>query len=128
MATASLVFFVSTFVFISVFLRVRFEQFLSFKCTLDVHCGNRVFLCQAVCQNRRLTAVKEIQNPVLHMALFGAQFINSIPQIIGCRSSEFVSQLSQKLDAHSAVCPCPLIALSQVLQPCENWNLAIGFL
>ena len=39
------------------------------------------------------------------MALFGAQFINVISQIIRCRPPEFVTKLSQELNASAAVGP-----------------------
>src|SRR5438445_10871981 len=114
MATASVVFF-STFDFISVFARIGFKEFLPLDCALNICVGNRVLLRQTVCQDCDLTAMKEVKDPILHVSLFSSQFINSVSQVIGCRASEFVSELGQKLDASAAVRPGPLVASTQVL-------------
>ena len=45
--------------------------------------------------------MEEIQDSVLDMALFGAEFINAIAQIIRRGPPEFVAKLGQQLDARS---------------------------
>ena len=62
------------------------------------------------------------------MALFGAQFINALSQIIRCRPPEFVTKLSQELNASAAVGPCPLVGSQEFAEPIHYRSLAIGFL
>src|ERR1035438_8261483 len=99
MAKASVVFFVSVFALISVLFRICLEYLLSFDRALNIHVRNLIFFRQAVRQDGNLAPVKEIKQPILNMALFGAQFINAISQIIGRGSPEFVPRLRQKLDS-----------------------------
>src|SRR6266567_2225974 len=79
-------------------------------------------------QDCNLATMKEIKQSILDMPLLSAQFINSISQIIGCRSSEFVTQLGQKLDPSAAVSPCLLVRSAEVVKPIDHGGPAIGFL
>jgi hypothetical protein len=79
-------------------------------------------------QDGNLAPVKEIKQPILNMALFGAQFINAVSQIIGRGSPEFVPRLGQKLDSSAAIGPCSLVRSQEFAQPVDHRRLAIGLL
>jgi hypothetical protein len=68
-------------------------------------------------QNGYLASVKEIEQPILDMALPDAQLINIVPQIIRRRPPEFVSKLSQKLNPGTTIRPCPFIGSQDFLEP-----------
>src|SRR5260370_42426977 len=79
-------------------------------------------------QDGDLTPMKEIQNPILDMPLFGAQFMNSVTQIIGCRAAKFVAQLGQEFDTSAAVRPGFLVASTEFPKPVHHGSFALCLL
>src|ERR1022692_3242152 len=127
-ATASDVFLISVFALISVRLWVCLKQLLSFNRALNVRRWNLVFLGQTVGENGHLPPMKKVEQPILNMPLFGAQFINAIPQTIRRRPPEFMAKLNQKLDAGTAIRPRPFVGFQEFLKPVHDRGMAIGLL
>src|SRR5712675_654259 len=86
--TASVLFWVFCSIFgISMLLRILFKLTFPLQRSLNLDQRDRVLFRKAVRKHCHISAVKKIQDAILHMSLLGAQLINSIPQEIHCWSS-----------------------------------------
>src|SRR6266850_6950344 len=123
--TASVVLWVFCSIFgISMLLRILFKLTFPLQRSLNLDQRDRVLFRKAVRKHCHISAVKKIQDAILHMSLLGAQLINSIPQEIHCWSSQLVSELTQQHDPRAAICPRLRILPLEVLQPVEHRGVA----
>src|SRR5882724_12395011 len=123
--TASVVLWAFCSIFgIGMLLRILFKLTFPLQRSFNLDRWDRILFREGVQKHGHISAVKKIQDAVLHMPLLGAEFINSIPQKIRCWSSQLVSELSQQHDSRSAVHPGFRILLLEILQPNEHRRTA----
>jgi len=76
-----------------------------FRPNSPVNLGGRYFalLCDAVRNDDRSSAVKEVQHPVMDTLIAGSQLIDPTAEIISFRAPELVAQIFQSLQACQAL-------------------------
>ena len=108
--------------------RISFKDLLSPEGTLDVSFRNHVLFGERMAQDRDVSSMEEIQDPIVHPASSYSQFVNAISQHIRERSPQLVSVFFQMLDGSDAKFVSPHIRPSQVFQPIQYRDVIAIFL
>jgi hypothetical protein len=71
-------------------------------------------------EDRQSLAVKEVQNPIIHVALAYAKLVDSIPEQIGQRSSQLMAKRSEAFEPRHTLLIRRRILASDFAQPIKN--------
>lgn len=83
-----------------VLLRVKLVAPFALYRPFDLFRRHGTFLDDAVGENRRDVAVKEVKYPVIDSFEADPQFVNLVPQKVGFGAAQFMAEFTQPLDFH----------------------------
>ena len=84
------------FFFIGVPGRVGFKIHFPFERAVEFGRWNRIFFGDRVTEDGDRAAMEEIQDSKMDVAVFGAQFIDAVAQVISRGTTEFVSHFGEE--------------------------------
>lgn len=100
------------------FCRIRFKPLLSLNRTIDFFRWNGTLLHDPVSHHGRHRPVEEIKDPAVDALETRAKFIDTIPQQVGLRPPQFVSQFPQSFHTQKALC---LGLYRLLIEPFKEW-------
>src|SRR5258708_4835797 len=109
-------FFVETF-FMGVLLRTARKAIHSLQRAFDIDIGNSVFLGQRMGKKGHVLPMEEVEYAVIHVALLGSEFIDSVPQKIRLRTAEFMAKKSEQANGCNALSEGFLVFTQKLIEP-----------
>jgi hypothetical protein len=77
-------------------------------------------------QNRQISPVEEVQNPIVDVPFPDSELVNAIPEQVRHRPSQFVAERGEALNGGHASFVLSPIHLSKLTEPIKDRHLSCG--
>lgn len=103
-------------------LEISLDLLFTFDRTIYLPVRNLTFLCGAVREHHNRLAPEGIQHTVVNPLVAGAQFVDSVSQVVRLWPVQFVPQLCKAADPLRAL---DLYFLWQRIEPSNQWDRTV---
>jgi len=104
-------------------LRILFQGLFATDSALDVRVKHLAFLGQSVGQDDHISAMEEVEDPVVHTPLPSSKFVDPVTQEIDLRPAQLTPELGEAVDTSSTLGIGTTISFPKIPKPFENWSV-----
>src|SRR5262245_46342589 len=112
------------FFFIRISLRVLLEGCFSSESSVNVRLWDFSLFGESVHQDGNVSAMKEIQDAVIHVSLPCPKLVDAIAYEVGLGTAKLMSCCSEPPNTGDAFRIRPAVALAKLCQPLHHWHAA----